>query len=223
MRRKRYQTHEDVRVEAQRRALAGMHPAVAAAAAAQQGYQGGPVVASGPSAELQRVSGELPEQQANRGAMAAGGAAGAGQRPYYGRLDPTQVAGSMGGSAADLGVALNRQEGNPRGGQAYRRFIGADELEHHVYAGGRDIAMKPRNTGAQALELKLADAARRMGQDAPPGPADATGQPDLAAVHALPLEQQEALMVLASAAAAQAQQNAAHPELSIMPRRRRAR
>lgn len=223
MRRKRYQTHEDVNPEVRQRMAAGLHPAVLAAARAAQAARTGGVAAPPPVAAppgIQRVSGELPRQQANRPpAVAAPPAPGGSFTPG---LDSQKLAASMGGSAADLGVQMNRQEGNPRGGQAFRRFMGGDGLEHHVYATGQDIRVKPRGTDQDRLVAFRAALAARdgTGNPAPPGPPDATGQPDLTPLQALPPEQQQALMALASAAAAQRQSSAEHPELGLMTRRR---
>lgn len=199
MRRRRYQTHADIHDEARARARAGLHPEVVAAS------QVGGVAAPPEAPAIQRVSGELPRQQANRPTWQTTGTSAsppAGYQPVAAArgLDPTKLAGSMGGTAADLGIARN-------GEQAYRRFIGGDGLEHHVYADGRDVRVAAPQ-GDQSVALKIAAAAR----EAP--------STDLSAVQALPPEQQQALMVLASAAAAQRAENAANPALMLRRRRR---
>jgi hypothetical protein len=198
--RTRYQTHADVLPEARSRALAGLSPDAALARDTQLGSGVGDAAGPGPL--------EAPH---------------------------------AGGTAADLGIRTNNREGNARAGQDFRAFMGGDGLEHHVYAGGQDVRVKPRGTEESRLaQFKTAVAARQggpapnTGQNPPPGPQDTSGQQqggyrdtvnrppsqstDLSAVAALPPDQQEALMQLASAAAQQRGRNAANPELDLVRR-----
>lgn len=226
--RTRYKSHGEVLGEAVGRAKVGLHPDAALARDAQLGAAVGGAVGGG--AEYNQGTTVAP------GLVSKDAAAGPGP----------MKAPVAGGTAADLGIRTNNREGNPRAGQDFRAFMGGDGLEHHVYAGGQDVAVKPRGTEQSRLQqFRAAVAAREggpapgSGQDGvPPGPQDTSGQdvdsfrkasgelgrepaPDLSAVAALPPEQQQALAMLASQVTEQRTRNQRNPDLDLVRRPQR--